>query len=70
MAHTSQSLRPWHQLLGALNLRVNDSFVANFCWPLPRNSQACPFSELQELQEYSLISIWPRASHLCPENGF
>lgn len=31
-AHTGQSLRPWHQLLGALDLRVNDSFVANFCW--------------------------------------
>lgn len=46
MAHIGQGPRPWHRPLRALDSRVNDSFVANFCWPSPGNSQACPFPRL------------------------
>lgn len=70
VAHTGQSPRPWHQPLGALDSRVNDSFVANFCWPLPGNSQACSFPQLQELQEYSLIYTWLRTSHPLSREWF
>lgn len=57
VAHTGPSLRPWHQPRGALRARVNDSFVANFCWPLPGNSQAGPFPRLQESKSTGSLSL-------------
>lgn len=63
MAHTGQSLRPWHQLLRALDSKVNDSFVANFCWRLPGNSQACPFPRLQSSKNTVSSYTWLKISH-------